>query len=266
MESTRIAIILSTYNWPEALTLSLRSIFRQTRLPDEIIIADDGSTDATRHVIDTLRKESPRPIKHVWHEDLGFRKTIILNEAIAAADSDYIIQIDGDCVLERHFVEDHMSVAAPGCFICGGRIRLGKEESAALEASGQPPTSVSMANPNFHKSLRIGPLRRLVARRFDRRGRLIHGCNMSFWREDLVRVNGYNEAFIGWGEEDIELTDRLANAGLYRLSLRFGGVCYHLWHTVNAKERELINIDLWEKTREQRLTRCEKGMDGHVGR
>ena len=108
MNKIKVSILVSTYNWPEALEFSLRSMFAQTILPDEIVIADDGSTQETKELIDKLRKETTIPIKHVWHEDKGFRKTIILNMAIAQITGDYILQVDGDVVLSPHFVSDHL--------------------------------------------------------------------------------------------------------------------------------------------------------------
>ena len=105
----KVTILVSTYNWPAALELSLRSMFSQTVLPDEIVIADDGSTAETAELINRLKQETNIPIKHVWHEDKGFRKTIVLNQAIAQATGDYILQVDGDVILSPYFVQDHLS-------------------------------------------------------------------------------------------------------------------------------------------------------------
>ena len=97
-----ISLIISTYNWPEALSRCLDSVMSQTVQPTEIIIADDGSTIETKHVIDDYSRRSVVPIVHVWHEDDGFRLSMIRNKAIVRAKGEYIIQIDGDVVLEKH--------------------------------------------------------------------------------------------------------------------------------------------------------------------
>lgn len=270
IKNARIAVIVSTYNWPEALTLSVRSIFRQTKLPAEIVIADDGSGDETRAAIETLKKESPIPIKHVWQEDRGFRKSEILNEAIAATDADYIIQIDGDVILERHFVEDHMAVAKQNCYVCGCRVKLNEEESKALaerQETGKSVFSVSIKNPYVVNSLRIPPLRFIVQCFYKIRNvGSIHGCNMAFWRSDLIRVNGYNEDFQGWGYEDTELCQRLNSASCETRALRLGGVCFHLHHKEFPKDRCEINAKMWEKAKEIKITWCEKGLDRHLKR
>lgn len=259
----RIALIVSTYNWPEALTLCLRSVFRQTRLPDEIIIADDGSGESTRRAIEKLTEESPRPVRHLWQEDRGFRKTEILNKAMAAADADYIIEVDGDVILERHFIEDHMAVAEAGCFVCGGRVKLGKEESQGI-LSQSAKIRIGLGNSQFANSLRISPLRWLLERRYAQGASHVRGCNIAFWRKGLVRVNGYDEALTGYGYEDIELALRLINAGVRRKSLKFGGVCYHLFHETAPQDRYSINKELTDKTIAQKRSRCEKGLDSYL--
>ena len=116
-----ISLLISTYNWKEALRQSLLSIFNQTVLPHEILIADDGSTDDTRLLIEEMREMSPVPIVHLWQEDDGFRVASIRNKAIARATGDYIVQIDGDIFVNRHFIQDHIEMAEEGYFVCGSR-------------------------------------------------------------------------------------------------------------------------------------------------
>ncbi len=124
-----VSLIISTYNRPDALRLCLDSILRQTTLPDEVIIGDDGSADDTRQVIEDFRKKCPVPLKHIWHEDDGFRLAMMRNKSVAAASGDYIVQIDGDIVLERHFIADHKAAATEGYFVKGSRVRLTDEFS-----------------------------------------------------------------------------------------------------------------------------------------
>ena len=120
----KTSIIVSTYNWPQALQICLGSILKQTVLPDEIVIADDGSTGETRRLIEEMQDKSNVPIAHVWHEDTGFRRTTIMNKAIARASGDYILQVDGDVILSPHFVSDHLELAEKNYFVCGSRVKL----------------------------------------------------------------------------------------------------------------------------------------------
>ena len=270
IKDKRVAIIVSTYNWPEALKLSIRSIFRQTAMPAEIVIADDGSGDETRQAIEELKKESPIPIKHVWQEDRGFRKSEILNEAIAVAEADYIIQIDGDIVCEKHFVEDHMAVAKAGYFVCGSRIKLSEKESKDFfekAQAGQTKFSVSLKNPYIWSSFRIVPFRFLLQYlyRISKMSQT-RGSNQSFWRSDLIKVNGYNEDFQGWGHEDAELSFRLVFAGCETRALRAAGICYHLYHKEFSKDRDSFNAKIRDKTINRKSTWCEKGLDRHLNK
>lgn len=113
----KVSLVISTYNWKEALGLCLLSVTRQTVIPTEVIIADDGSRSDTKLLIEEFKNHFPCPIKHVWHEDNGWRKCIIMNKAFAVCEGDYIIEIDGDIIMHSHFIEDHVTEATPGCFL-----------------------------------------------------------------------------------------------------------------------------------------------------
>lgn len=113
----KTSLLISTYNWCEALNLCLNSVLQQSQQPDEIVIADDGSREDTKLIITEFSKKSSTPVIHVWHEDIGFRKTIILNKAIAKCSADYIIQIDGDLILHKHFIKDHIRFARANMFV-----------------------------------------------------------------------------------------------------------------------------------------------------
>ena len=119
-----ISILLATYNWPQALKLCLESLATQTDRDFEIIIADDGSTDSTKQVIEQLKISFPVTIRHLWQDDQGFRKTLILNQAIAAAHGDYLVFLDGDCIVQPDFVARHRQLAQKGCLVTGSRVLL----------------------------------------------------------------------------------------------------------------------------------------------
>src|SRR5690554_678574 len=120
----KTALLLSTYNWTDALSLVLESVLAQTKLPDEILIADDGSTSETKKIIDDFSLKIKIPVKHFWQEDKGFRKSKILNKAVAASNSDYIIQVDGDCILHKNFIEDHINNVEKNTYLYGSRVNI----------------------------------------------------------------------------------------------------------------------------------------------
>ena len=114
-----VSLIISTYNWPRALYLCLDSVMQQTVMPTEILIADDGSGISTRDVVKHFENISPVPVHHIWHEDRGFRLAAIRNKAIAASSGEYVIQIDGDLILHRNYIQDHILSNRKGCFVTG---------------------------------------------------------------------------------------------------------------------------------------------------
>jgi len=220
------------------------SVFEQNVLPAEVVIADDGSTQETADVVNEFQKIAPVDIKHIWHADDGFRLAAIRNKAIAQVSCDYIIQIDGDLILHTHFIADHLALKKDGYFVAGSRVMLSKRSTNALLES----KSINLnkyASPLLDMNgIRNSILRRFLATRYKAKGKhtfYVKGCNMAFFKADLLKVNGYNEAFTGWGSEDREIAIRLINAGVKKQFLKNGGICYHLHHPSPSKERELRN-------------------------
>src|SRR6056297_1297179 len=207
----KVALLISTFNWPEALHSVLKSVATQTNLPDEILIADDGSDLETKSLIDECRQDQSIPLKHIWQEDNGFRKSAVLNKAVASTIADYIIQIDGDCILHQDFIKDHLARVDENTFLFGSRVNI--KPSAVSEV-------LKMENPKFSlmsteinnktRNLRIPLFQKLYGSKssFSNKTR---GCNLSYWRKDFISVNGYDESMEGWGREDSEFVIRLLN-------------------------------------------------------
>lgn len=268
----KISLAILTYNWPEALDLTLESVSRQHRLPDEVLIADDGSSPATAEVVERWKKVLGVPLRHLWQEDAGFRAARCRNRAIAASTGDYVILLDGDMILHKDFVADHQMFAAPGFFLQGGRLKATVSESKRLLAGGQARFAPWMkaAFHDFDGTRRLYAFRqpllaRLKAR--SRRGGRVMSCNMSFWRKDLVRVNGFDERMEGYGAEDRELVERLQNIGLHRRPLKWAALAVHLWHDSrappNVDDMSLPNNRLLQATVTQKITSCAQGIDSH---
>ncbi len=260
----QISLIITTYNWKEALQLSLGSVLAQTLLPKEIVVADDGSRPDTAELVQAFGASSPVPVIHSWQEDQGFRSARSRNKAIAQARGEYIILIDGDIVLEPHFVEDHQSFAQSGYFVQGSRALLGPELSAQALASGRFRLPMfARGVENKKNCLRSTVLARLFSFKSKRLGG-VKTCNFAFWKHDAQQVNGFNEDFVGWGREDSEFAARLINAGIRRQDLKFFGLGYHLHHPINTRDRLAINDALLKATIEEKRTRCGRGLDQHL--
>lgn len=256
----KVSLIVATYNNPAYLYLTLKSVMNQRRLPDEIIIADDGSGEDTRLLVEEMAAESFVPMKHVWHPDDGFRLAAIRNKAIADADGDYIIQIDGDIILHPSFIADHMAMARRGWFYSGSRVMLSLETTEHMLAGKTVELPQDAPERKKINGRRLPPLMHMMRRYKKSKGGYVRGCNMAFWRDDLIRVNGYNEEINGWGREDSELAYRLINSGLKKGFIKFGAIEYHLHHTENSKESDARNISLMEYARTSGVTVTEHGI------
>ena len=263
------SLIITTYNWPQALRLSVESVWNQTVLPREIIIADDGSTTETRETIDQLRKQSPIPIIHVWHPDEGFQLSKIRNRGIAAASSEYIIIIDGDCILQAHFIEDHIYYAQHGRCICGPRVKFSSSSTAKFLETGNFVKPFFLS-PEIRFGYHLSAIRnRWLCNRFvyevgnlQIRVKLL-GCNMAFWKSDAIRINGFDEDYSSWGWEDHDFGLRLRRSGVSLKCIRHAALLYHLYHkkrSQNAKD----TAELYQHCIESGQFRAEKGLDQYL--
>ncbi|MCE7040122.1 glycosyltransferase family 2 protein [Dyadobacter sp. CY312] len=259
----KTSLIISTYNWPEALNLCLQSVCSQSVLPDEVIIADDGSTIETFDMIEEMKRRFPVPLVHVWQEDDGFQLAKIRNKAIARASHEYIVQVDGDLILHENFIEDHLELSKPGTFIAGSRVIMSKELSEKLLFSKETRMGFFVSGmSNIMNRFWIKSLRNYFADHYKPHDiRKLRGCNMAFWRQDLIRVNGYNEDFFGWGREDNEIAARLINIGVYKRAMKFGGIVFHLYHPEKCRERCIENEQRLAQTVTNKIIYCNRGVN-----
>lgn len=263
--SQSVSLLITTYNWPEALQMAARSAFSQTVLPTEIIIADDGSKEPTRLTVERLKAESPVPVIHVWQPDEGFQAARIRNRGIAAASGDYIICIDGDVILDRFFIEDHLKYAEKGCCVCGKRAKLTSNASTRILTAGEfvQPWFWN-ADVKFGYNFYAIRNRWLCARTlyyirdFQLRPRVM-SCNMAFWKTDALSVNGFDEAYTTWGLEDRDFSLRLRHAGIALKCIRFAANQFHLYHPSDAKTA-VVNSEQYEQCAAQKRIKAEKGI------
>lgn len=264
----KVSLIVSTYNRPDALDVCLKSILVQVVLPDEILVADDGSNEETARIVEEYRRRFDIPVIHVWHEDEGFQLAKIRNKAIAKASFEYIVQIDGDLILHPYFILDHKKFAQKNSIVRASRIYLDRELSIKKLGTLDPKINrFDKRVSNLFSAFRVPFLWKYFEFNYKNKGHElweIHGANMAYWKADAIRVNGYNEEFRGWGPEDKEFVARLLNSHVKRRFLKFGGIAFHLWHEVNSKENLDSNNCLFERTKRLNLTYCDNGIDKYL--
>lgn len=239
------AVIVTTYNRPDALAAVLDGFLAQDRTDFELLVADDGSTPPTREVVERYAARAPFAIRHVWHEDDGFRAGAIRNRALAATSAEYVVFTDGDCVPRASFVSRHRALAEPGCFLAGNRLLLSADftqrvlqEGLAIHRWTVTQWLAARLRGDVNRLLPLlalpdAPLRK----RSPQRWAGVKTGNLSAWRSDLVAVNGFDEAYAGWGLEDTDLVIRLLHAGVRHKSARFATPLFHLWHRENDRSR-----------------------------
>lgn len=260
----RTALLISTYNWPEAIELVLNSALAQSVFFTEIIIADDGSNEDTKQLIEQFQQKTDMPIHHIWQEDLGFRKSKILNKAIAQTTADYIIQVDGDCIMHENFVEDHVKAAQKGVYLYGSRVNILPNFVADIFAKKQINFNFfSKQIKNKTRSLHI-PFLSKFYKIHDGISKKFRGCNVSYWRDDFIAINGYNEDFEGWGREDSDLVIRMGNNGVKAKRIRYAGIVFHIHHKINSKQNFELNDKIQNETILKKTIRVVKGIDQYL--
>lgn len=241
MKNLTTSLVLTTYNWIDALRITLDSIARQTHLPDEVIIADDGSRSDTSDFIRDYAAGFPTRLVHVWGKDDGYRRSVMINKAFGIARGEYILQTDGDIVLHRNFVADHIRHAARGVYARGSRSFLDEKLTARIFAGEVNPMRLppfSGSNPlNAVRVPLLSPIVSHLSRDIDN----VKGCNMAFFKSDLLNVNGYDNTLTGWGHEDKDLSFRLSNAGVRMKKVKFEALAFHLHHRFLSRDNADAN-------------------------
>lgn len=263
-------LVVATYNKPAYLTLILDAVAGQTTLPDSLCIADDGSDERTAHLIQRFQGRNPSfKVRHVWHEDLGFRKTHILNQAVASSTADYMIFIDDDCLMHPTFIARHLALASKRRFLTGSVIRFDKTLSAELLERGtvawMPKGRPSSWQPEtMSELLKSMPLRPSLMGILDRLSPIRcswAGGNASTFRSNILLVNGFDTR-MAYGGEDKEFGARLTNAGIRGRHIRYSAPLYHLDHARGYVDPQLVaaNRAILGETRRTGRVRTEHGL------
>lgn len=245
---SEVSVIVSTYNKPDWLEKVLWGFNCQTYKDFEIIIADDGSDEKTKERINQMKEKVSYKIKHVWHEDDGFQKCKILNKAIQASTTDYIIMTDGDCIPREDFVQVHYINKEPGIFISGGYYMLPMNISIAItkeDIEKQNCFKIEwLKRKGIPKTFKNNKLTArgfvsTILNTFTPTNASWNGHNSSGWKNDILNVNGFDER-MRYGGEDREFGERLLNFGVKSKQLRYSAVCVHLEHERGYKTPEAI--------------------------
>ena len=250
-----ISVVVTTYNRPDALRAVLDGLAAQTDRDFEVIVADDGSREDTRVLVEDTAPDFPVQLDHVWQEDKGFRAGAARNRAAERARGGYLVFLDGDCIPRVDFIARHRALSEPGWMVAGHRVLLSEKVTAQtlrdrlpLQQRSRSEWSAAQRRGDINRTLplatlALGPLRKIAARRWQR----IRTCNLGVWMNDFRRVRGFDETFEGWGFEDSDLAVRLLNAGVRRKEGAFATGVLHLWHRENDRKNEGRNWELLQE-------------------
>jgi GT2 family glycosyltransferase len=245
----KIMVLVTTYNRPAYLRKVLEGYLHQTRAPDELVVADDGSGEETRQVIEQFRARASFPVLHAWQEHQGIRLSRLRNLGTRQSTADYLIYTDGDCVPGPHFVADHERLARPGWFVQGARMWVRYKAIPSFTGRETPSQLLKMwmsgGLTNVLRAIRIPAL--WIEHKHLRKTKT---CNLAVFRSDVLRINGFNEDFLGYLRQDTEFCLRLMRAGVRRRDPLFSAVSFHLEHEkeINSEDRKR-NDELLERAR-----------------
>jgi glycosyltransferase involved in cell wall biosynthesis len=270
-----ISVIVTTYNRPDALSAVIRALLDQTDANFEVIIADDGSRQATRDAIaafgDAHRANGLKRLVHAWQPDDGFRASAARNLGVFASRGEYLIFLDGDCVPRPGYVARHRLLAERGFMVSGSRVLLSEAFTQQVLSAGQDVHARGLAYWLLQrltgKTNKVVPLlyfpnsglRHYRSVKWSR----IKSCNLAIWRDDYAAVNGFDESFVGWGHEDADLVLRLARFGVRRKGGAFSTEVFHLWHRENTRATESENRKRVEERMRTGVIKAEIGLVDH---
>jgi glycosyltransferase involved in cell wall biosynthesis len=260
----KLSVILNTYNRGHLLELALASYLGQSAKDFEIIVADDGSTDETPAIVESFAEEAPFKVRYVRQEHEGHRRAAVLNLGLAAASGDWVLFSDCDSLAFPDLVELHLEHARPDRLLCGGYFRLDRDETEKLDRARVLSGEFLRL---FTLKRRIQVLRRSAKARWEiirRKPRRPHnmGLNYSAPREALVRINGYDEEFSGWGSADGDVRERLRRIAVVPFSLYRTALVMHMWHPVEeTKVKEITKRNRAYAARDDIPIFCRRGLE-----
>ena len=265
-----ISLIVNTYQKPRHLALVLQSIALQTGVDGrfDVVVADDGSEATTAALVTDFARRAPFPVTFSTEPHEGFRLARVRNRGAALATGDTLLFLDGDSVLPPDHVATHLVARRPGWAMLGDVVRLPEDASGSLTPSGLRTTDLRRLAPAAELQRLARRHRKSVFQNWIRhrsKPRLAGG-NFAVWRDDYFSVNGSDERFLGWGQEDVDLGLRLRGAGVRLASILDRTFTYHVWHpsdpSATPRWRDGVNVPYF--LRRGRLTRCRRGLEARA--
>jgi glycosyltransferase involved in cell wall biosynthesis len=260
-ENLSVSVLLTTYNQPRFLERSLLAYDRQTYDHFEVVIADDGSGPETRKLIEAMKQEVSYPLRHAWQEDSGFRVARSFNNAIRISNNDYLITSSCDCLPRFDFVEKHAEFAQEGYYAGGGHVRMSEAFTKRLTLDMvKAGTYEDALDRNAWARIR----RRHFKHRFyqlvksKRRPKFL-GLNFAVHKKAAFEINGFDENFQGWGQEDSDFRERLKKHGLKPRSILPHAIVFHMYHPPHPTAKERRNVAYYR--RKDLQARCVNGLE-----
>jgi len=271
----KCSIIISVYKDTDSLDLILESLSEQTILPNEVIVSEDcNSKEMIDYICIAKEKYNNLNIKHLFQEDLGWRKNKALNRAIISSSNEYLIFIDGDCIPYSSFIEGHLVSANKNTVLCGKRFEMGEGISQKIK---NRDLKVSQIEKKFlwylpllikdkarhpEDGLKFSPngfISKLIHKRYVRH---IVGCNFSCFKEDFLKINGFDETFILPSEgEDVDPSWRFRKVGIVLKSCRNVANIAHIYHKKRFGKKEgFINRAIMEENQRNNQFYCKNGI------
>jgi len=267
------SVIISVYKDDVALRLILKSLLTQSVTNFEVIVSEDGESDEIKRCVDHF-KSTDLFLLHLTQDDKGFRKNIALNRAIKASNTEHLIFIDGDCIPHPSFVEAHKSCTRRGITCTGRRLELGEAISDSLRTGKIGLTYLTnrmqyllhcyALNKDNAKNIESGIFSTTLQTLTKDREIRILGCNFSSNKQDLIKINGFNEDYLAPGiGEDSDIDWRLLKSGVKIRNVKFSAIQYHLYHP-RAYSTSTENIALFEKPRQTGSYICANGLQHDI--
>ena len=256
----KISVIVPIYNRLEHFRALFICLLRQNRQIDELIITDDGSSQQILDYIADLIPKASFKIKHIYQEDKGFRKTRALNNGVINSEGELLVFCDQDLIFGEEYIEYMEKNIKKGCFLLCRPISVNeKEKNTILEKIESSNKYEDLLKPlpthylvSVNKTLRTDRKRRILnILKLSKRGIKLVGMSYAVMKSDYLKVNGYDENYKGWGEEDDDFGNRLYVAGIKGKELKTPNMQIHLWHYSDPTKKHSMNEEYYYKRKKE---------------
>lgn len=256
----KISVIVPIYNRLEHLRALFICLLRQNRQIDELIITDDGSSQQILDYIADLIPKASFKIKYIYQEDKGFRKTRALNNGVINSEGELLVFCDQDLIFGEEYIEYMEKNIKKGCFLLCRPISVNEEEKdiilKKIELSNKYEELLKDLPKNYlesvNKTLKTDRKRRILnILKLSKRGIKLVGMSYAVMKSDYLKVNGYDENYNGWGEEDDDFGNRLYVAGVKGKELKTPNMQIHLWHYSDPTKKHSMNEEYYYKRKKE---------------